>query len=145
MNDLSAEEWKMTKTRAKHVTLFSNMIPWHTRPKWNVLESPNFKNRPTTVSFKLFKGPARQGDESEVFFFWNTSQTNFWPIMYLAGLSQKYQNGILKVINVCFISFINMWLILVPRIDGSNYFQPEHSDAWSKDLLNDSFFKPTYL
>ena len=29
MNDMSAEEWKMTKTRAKHVTIFSNMITWH--------------------------------------------------------------------------------------------------------------------
>ena len=87
-------------------------------------EPAPFKNRPTAVSFKLFKGPARQGDESELF-FWNTSQTNFSTKasgQTIAKISKWPSKGFC-VINVCFISFLIVWFIVVPVIDGSNYFQ----------------------
>ena len=71
MNDLSAADKNTRKTR-DNIFQYDSV----TLPEWNVLESSTFKYGPTAVSFKLFKGPARQGDESEVF-FWNTSQTNF--------------------------------------------------------------------
>ena len=144
MNDLTAEEWKMTKTRATHVTIFTNMIPWHAPHEmcWNhqisKIGRPRFPSNCLKDRHARVMSQSCSTETRVTLTFENVSVQTITKI-------SKWPSKGFCVKNVRFISFKNVWFIVVPVIDGSNYFLPEHSDAWSKDLLNDSFFKPTYL
>ena len=112
MNDLTAEEWKMTKTRAKHVTIFSKMILWHAPNKmcWNHQISKI--GRPQFPSNRLKDRHARVMSQScstetsrVTLTFENVSVRTITKI-------SKWPSKGFCVKNVRFISFKNVWYFI---------------------------------